>query len=267
MESFSRSRKKTGRNPVAKALRALDWLIQEPLPAVGVRHIASALHLPPSNAHRLLSTLVKEGFVHQDGETARYSLGPELLRWAQLIMARAPVREVALHHMRALVRACNETVFLGLYDHVRQEMMFAANVESGHPLRYAIELNRWIAMNTGASSLAILAYLPSEEADALIERRLRAAPLTPNEITRRSRLYAELRAIRRRGYAFSRSQRLAGAIGIAAPVFGAGGKVIGDLTITIPEQRFERRSTAKLGRLVREHAAAVTTDIGGAPPA
>jgi DNA-binding IclR family transcriptional regulator len=260
------SRKRTARNPVAKALRALDWLIQEPRAAVGVRQIASALQLPPSNAHRLLSTLVREGFVHQDGETARYSLGPELLRWAQLISARAPVREIALQHMRALVRTCNETVFLGLYDPVRQEMMFAASVESGHPLRYAIELNQWIAMNTGASSLAILAYLPPEEVQAIVGRRLLAAALTPNAITSRARLYAELKAVRRRGYAFSRSQRLAGAIGIAAPIFGAGGKVIGDLTITIPEQRFERRSAASLGRLVREHAGALTTDIGGTPP-
>lgn len=238
------------RNPVAKALRAIDWLIQEPLSAVGVRHMAGALNLRPSNVHRLLATLVEEGFVQQDQRTARYSLGPELLRWAHIITARTPLREIALHEMRALVRACNETVFLGVYDPMRREMMFAANVESEHPLRYVIELNQWMPMTTGASSLAILAYLPTEQIEAIVGR-----PALP-----------ELNAVRRKGYAFSRSKRIAGAIGIAAPIFGTGGKVIGDLVITVPEQRFERKDTERLARLVMKHAAATTARIGGTPP-
>jgi DNA-binding IclR family transcriptional regulator len=266
MQNQARGRKKPERNPVSKALRALGWLIQGPATEVGVRHLAGALNLRPSNAHRLLATLVEEGFVQQDVRTARYSLGPELLRWAHLIIARAPLREIAMHHMRALVDACNETAFLGLYDAARQEMMFAANVESEHPLRYAIELNRWMPMNSGASSLAILAFLTKEEIAAIMAQSLRLPPLTPNAITSASRLSAELAATRRRGYAFSRGQRLAGAIGIAAPIFASGGQVIGDLVLTIPEQRFERRSTGTLARLLRKHAAAISADIGGSPP-
>jgi DNA-binding IclR family transcriptional regulator len=238
------------RNPVAKALRAIDWLIQEPLPAVGVRHIAGALNLRPSNVHRLLGILVEEGFLQQDERTARYSLGPELLRWAQIITARTPLREIALHEMRTLVEACNETVFLGVYDPRRREMMFAANVESEHPLRYVIELNQWMPMTAGASSMAILAYLPADQAEAIAGRSA----------------LAELNAVRRKGYAFSRSKRIAGAVGIGAPIFGAGGKVVGDLVITVPEQRFERKDTERLARLVMKHAAAVTARIGGAPP-
>src|SRR4051794_40357146 len=148
MQNHSRGRRKAVRNPVAKALRAIDWMIQEPLPGVGVRHMAGALNLRPSNVHRLLATLVEEGFVQQDERTARYSLGPELLRWAQIITARTPLREIALRQMRVLVQACNETVFLGVYDPMRREMMFTANVESEHPLRYMIELNQWMPMNT-----------------------------------------------------------------------------------------------------------------------
>ena len=267
MQNPPRGRRRSERNPVAKALRALGWLIQSPDADVGVRHVAGALDLRPSNAHRLLSTLVHEGFVQQDARTARYSLGPELLRWAHLIIARAPLREIAMHHMRALVGACNETAFLGLYDGARREMMFAASVESEHPLRYAIELNRWMPMNTGASSLAVLAFLPKDELHAIFDRSLDGPPLTANAITGRTRLNAALAQVRRIGYAFSRGQRLAGAIGIAAPIFASGGKVIGDLVLTIPEQRFERRNTGKLATLLRKRAAAITADIGGAPPA
>ena len=266
MHTPRKAKSKGQRNPVAKALRALDWFIQSPASAVGVRRLAVELDLRPSNAHALLSTLVEEGFVQRDARTAHYSLGAELLRWAHLIIARAPLREIAMVHMRELVAECNETVFLGVYDASRREMRFAASVESNHPLRYTIELNRWIPMNTGASSLAVLAWLSNKEFDLIMERALGAKPLTADSHAGRAQLNAELQAIRRKGYAFSRAKRLAGAIGIGAPIFASDGNVIGDLVLTIPEQRFERKATGKLARLLRKHAAAVTTDIGGRVP-
>ncbi len=70
--------------------------------------------------------------------------------------------------------------------------------------------------------------------------------------------------MRRRGYAFSAGQRLAGAIGLAAPIFGAGGEVAGDIVLTIPEQRFERRDTEKFGQLLIRHCENVSREIGGA---
>lgn len=228
--------------------------------------MANALELRPSNAHSLLTTLVGEGFVQQDPQTARYSLGPELLRWAHLIIARTPIRQIAALQMRALVDACNETALLGIYDPSRQEMMFAASVESTHPLRYAIELNKWMPLNSGASALAIVAFLPDTEIDALIKRD-RIAARTPNSITEPRRLKAELQGIRRRGYAFSRGQRLAGAVGLAAPIFASGAKVIGSLVLTVPEQRFDKRQSPRLSRLLLSHAASITVGIGGTPPA
>jgi DNA-binding IclR family transcriptional regulator len=258
--------KKTERNPISKALKALDWLLNTPESDVGVRQVANALALRPSNAHSLLTTLVSEGFVQQDPQTARYSLGPELLRWAHLIVSRTPIRQVAVRHMRALVDACNETTLLGLYDASRQKMMFAESVESRHPLRYVIELNKWLPLNSGASTLAMLAFLPQAEIDEILKNgRLEA--LTPNSIADSRRIKSELRAIRRRGFAFSRGQRLAGAVGIGAPIFGSAGRVIGDIVVTFPEQRFNKRHTQKVSRLVVTHAAAITADLGGLAPA
>jgi DNA-binding IclR family transcriptional regulator len=204
--------------------------------------------------------------VQRDARTAHYSLGAELLRWAHLIMARAPLREIALVRMRELVAECNETVFLGVYEASRREMMFAACVESDHPLRYTIELSRWIPMNTGASSLAILAWLGDKELELIMARALGGKPPSADSLVSRARLSSELQAIRRKGYAFSRAKRLAGAIGIGAPIFASDGNVIGDLVLTIPEQRFERKASAKLARLLVKHAAAITADIGGRAP-
>lgn len=254
------------RNPIAKAVKALAWLVQTAESEVGVRQMAAALELSPSNAHRLLTALVVEELVQQDSRTTRYSLGPELLRWAHLVLARSPVRQVALEHMQRLVKACNETAILGIYGRARQEMMFAATIESTHPLRYAIELNKWIPVHAGATGLAIMAFLPEAEIRAII-KRTRLAPLTPRSITAPKRLESELKIVRRRGYAITHGQRTIGAVGLAAPIFGSGGEVVGDIALTIPEQRFDRGATDRLIQALLKCTAAVTAGIGGTVPA
>jgi len=257
--------KRRERNPVSKALKTLGWLIQTPSAEAGVREMAAALGLSPSNAHNLLTALVNEGFVQQDPRTARYALGPELLRWAHLVIARTPLRQVALEHMRRLVEACNETAVLGVYNRARREMMFAVSVDSTHPLRYAIALNEWIPVHTGASGLAIMAFLPDAEIRTIIQRT-GLEPMTPRSITKPKRLLEELKTIRRNGYALSHGQRIPGAVGLAAPVFGSGGEVVGDVNLTIPEQRFDERASARLLRLLSACAAGITAEFGGARP-
>ncbi len=252
------------RNPIAKALRVIDWLIQTPTSAIGVREMAGALSIAPSSAHRLLTALLDEGYVQQDAQSQRYSLGPAMMRWAHLIVARTPVRDVAIGHMRELVDTCNETALLGLYSASRQEMMFAASVDSSHPLRYAIQLNTWVPVYAGASGLAIMAFLPPSEITSII-KRTRLLPLTESSVTEPYKLEASLAAVRAAGFAFSRGQRIAGAVGIAAPIFGGDGRVMGDIALTIPAQRFDERGRDRLIEQLLQCTAAVTRDIGGNP--
>lgn len=250
------------RNPITKAFRALTWLLEEPSGGAGVREMAVALGISPSGAHRVLSGLVEEGILRQDMATARYSIGVEFYRLANIAAAKAPIRQVAIKYMRRLVDACNETALLGIFDRGRQEMIFATSIESSHPLRYVIELNQWLPIHVGASGLAILAFLEPHEIASVIERT-RLAPVTEQSITEPYRLEVELQSIRKRGCASTRGQRIPGATGLAAPIFGSGGEVVGDVCLTVPEQRVDRSGETKLLELLMECTARITEEIGG----
>lgn len=252
------------RNPISKALRALGWLIQTSTNEVGVRELAAAMKISPSSAHRILLALADEGFVKQNPRSARYSLAVEFLRLAHIAISRAPIRQAALEPMRQLVDACNETALLGIYDSVRQEMIFAVSVESSHSLRYAIELNKWAPVFTGASGLAIMSFLNDGEIQSIIQRT-KLEPLTDRSITEPYRLEAEIANIREQGYAFTRGQRIPGAVGLAAPVFGGSGDVIGDICVTIPEQRFDEASKGRLIELLLGCAKRVSADMSAVP--
>jgi DNA-binding IclR family transcriptional regulator len=250
---------KKDRDPIAKALSALTWLVEDDSPDVGVRELAAALNVSPSSAHRLLSALVEVGFARRDEKTARYSLGLEFLRLCHITTARLPIRQLALPHMTQLAEQCGEMVLLGVYDREMQSMMFGASVDAPHPLRYVIELNAWLPVYAGASGIAIMAFLPDDEIEAIIRHGVTA--VTEHTLTDVEALREEVRRTRERGYAFTRGQRIRGAIGVGAPIFGSDGDVLGDICVTIPEQRFDAAREQSLAELVIGCANAVSSEF------
>ncbi len=242
-------------------------MVDSPDQAWGVREIARGLHMSHSTAHRILGLLEEEGFVTQEPASGHYRLGLELYRVAWRATGVHPIRNVALPILQDLVQEVNETALLGLYDPARCEMIFAASVESRHPLRYVVETNRWVPIHAGATGLAILAFLPAEEQAKVIDRAVNAAPLTARTLTNARDLQAEAEAIRHKGYACTGGQRIEGAVGIAAPIWGANGRVVGDVAITLPDQRFSPAQETELAAAVIRAADRITHQLGGTSPA
>lgn len=264
LENKRSVKKNRSRNPIARALMLLRTRMEDPAASLGVRDAAAMLGTSPSSAHRLLSALTKEGMLRRE-EGGRYVLGLEAVRLAHLTISKMPMREIALRYMRGLVAACNETVYLGLYDRARQEIFFGTYVESAQRLRYVVDTEHWVPVYAGASGLAVMAFLPEEEREAIV-RHTRLAPLTSATISEPYRLEHTLANIRAAGYAVTHGQRIPGAVGLAAPVFGPTGDVIGDISVTIPEHRFDPGSESRLADLVIQCAGNITQEIGGVCP-
>lgn len=250
------------RDPIAKAMGALAWMVQDSAPDVGVRELAAGISVSPSSAHRLLSALVEVGFVRKNPETARYSLGLEFLRLCHAATARLPITQLALPHLTDLADACSETVLLGIYDRERAQVMFAATVDAPHPLRYIIELNTWLPLHAGSSGLAIMAFLPEAEVEALIAAPGGIAQVTSETVTDPVALKKMLLEVRKRGYAITHGQRIHGAVGIAAPFLSGRGEVLGDVVVTIPEQRFDPAREKEISELVMACARKVSAEFG-----
>src|SRR6185437_12824591 len=119
--------------------------------------------------------------------------------------------------------------------------------------------NQWNTIHSGATGLAILAFLPEEERRALYQRDLER--FTERTLVSPEDLEAETARIRARGYAYSQGQRSRGAVGFGAPLFDAAGDVFGDVCITIPEGRFDPSQEQKLGALLISAAEDISADL------
>jgi DNA-binding IclR family transcriptional regulator len=162
--------------------------------------------------------------------------------------------------MQALTSACQETSLLGVFDGQRNELMYVATVESRHPLRYFVPLYEWLPVYAGAAGLSILAFLGVEQRDRILSGP--RIQLTDATIMDRLGLERHLEQIRRRGYAITRGQRIPGAVGVAAPIIGPEGSVLGAVAITIPEQRFVKGLEAQIVKLVVHAAHDIAAKLG-----
>ena len=225
------------RNPLSKALSILRWILDSGADSIGVREAAAALDMTPSAAHRSIAALVEEGFLRRMPEGGRYGLGLELFRLVHQAKEQFPLKSLAMPAMERLRDLCGEAVFLNLYDTARHEIIGVAVAESRQPLRYVVVLQEWKLLHVGASGLAILAFLPeAERLQIYAATELRAA--TDASITDPEQMEAQLEQIRSDGYALTKGQRINGAVGMAAPIYGPRNALIGSLGISIPEPRF-----------------------------
>jgi DNA-binding IclR family transcriptional regulator len=257
------------RDALGKAFQVVRWIVDATDDGLhkewGVRELGEALKFPPASVHRLLAALLEHGLVRRNPDSGQYQIGMEFYRLAMKLSSRSGIRNASLPIMQELVAQCDENALLALYDSSRMEIMFVAAVDSNHPLRYVQSLNEWLPVYTGASGLAVMAFLPKPERLDVI-KRTGLAPVTRNTIANPALLEEELAKVRLRGYALSRGQRNLGTVGLAAPIWNPDGRVIGSLILAMPEQRFNNRLEPRLARHVIQHADQITERIGGRKP-
>jgi DNA-binding IclR family transcriptional regulator len=249
----------SSRDPIGRAFQVIAWMVDHGHGAWGVRDIASGTALPAATTHRLLTSLERLSLVER--VNGLYTLGLEMHRLGQRVASRANVSTIAESFMRELVAECDEQIYLCLFDRHRPAMMFGRTVEASDPLRYTIEQYRWEPVHAGASGMAILAFLPSEELDEVLGTS--ALPkLTLDTITDPVELRATLADIAARGYAISHGQRTKGAVGIAAPVFDQHDRVIADVVMTIPDHRYDNTRERELSQAVMRCADQISERLG-----
>ena len=224
------------RRPLAKIVRVLSAMVDSGAQLHSVRSLAQATSLTPSTVHRILVSLASEGMAEQRPD-GRYGLGLEFMRLAARASGRFETSSLARPLLVGLAERTGETGLLGLFDRTRRMVMIAAVAESDHALQYSIKTNEWMALHCGATGLGILAFLPDEERKTIIEA-IALDRVTENTVTDAGELQIVCDQIRAKGYACTHGQRIVGAVGVSAPVYGSDERLIGDIALTLPEQRF-----------------------------
>lgn len=240
---------------VVKALKLLEALSASDRPR-GVTELARDVGLTKANVHRILRTLVSQGYVARDPAAPRYGLSLKMWELGSRVIDQFGLSDVARPHMRGLLAETGESVHLAVLD--RDTVVYIDKADSPIPPLRAITLvgERMPAYCVSAGK-ALLAFSEAAGASAL---RFPLKKYTPETLVSREDLERQFALIRRNGYAVNRSEWRLGVWGIAAPIVDRHGSVVAAIGVWGSEVRF-REALPQLSRNVVKAAARISAGL------
>jgi DNA-binding IclR family transcriptional regulator len=241
----------------ANALRTLEYLVDNR--EAGVSEIGRALGVTAGTAHRLVGTLVAEGFAEQNPDNRKYRPGAKVLALAQRVRSDVDVRDVAHRHLVALAETVRETANLGTLQN--QRVVYLDKVLSDQPFGIEAKIgSRVPAFCTGLGK-AILAGV----GEPALERYLAAmdageAGDEAHDPPAREAFRAELAKVRRQGFAEDVGEYMPDVFCVAAPVIDVNQRSIAALSVSVPRSRF-RANRKDLVRAVTSASASLSREL------
>jgi DNA-binding IclR family transcriptional regulator len=213
-----------------------------------VNELATACGLNRSTTWRLLATLDSHGLIERDPISQRYSLGYAFLRIAAgadvdpLVRRGRPVLEL-------LAEETGEATNLAVAR--RFSLVYVDQVDPPHVMA-PNWFGRTVPLHATSTGKAYLAYLPEEEQEAVLPRRLER--YTPTTVTDRRSLADELRAVRRDRYAICVGELEESLFGASAPVLSEQGRPVAIVSVWGTGDRLPRARLPEVGRRAVEAA-------------
>lgn len=234
--------------PRAKTIQSVDRAaalikaIADSAHSPTVNELADICGLNRSTTWRLLATLDSHGLIDRDPISQRYSLGYAFLRMAAgaevdpLVRRGRPVLE-------QLAQETGETTNLAVAR--RFSLVYVDQVDPPHVMA-PNWFGRTVPLHATSTGKAYLAFLPEEEKEAVLPRRLER--YTRTTVTDRRTLGEELAAARRDGYAICVGELEESLFGASAPVLSEQGRPVAIVSVWGTEHRLPRERLAEVGR-------------------
>jgi DNA-binding IclR family transcriptional regulator len=226
---------------------------------LGVSEIAGSLGLARGTAHGILRTLHGVGFVEQDEETGKYRLGAALLHLGTSYLDVNELRSRAINWADALAARSGEAVRIG--TPLDGKVLVVHHVFRPDDTLQTLDVGALLPAHATALGKILLAY--DTGAAAALTGELE--PFTRRTKTVPRDLAKALAEVRDMGWAAEMEEMTVGEAGVAAPIRGQGGLVVGAMGVSGAVERIcgpGGRPNPTLVTYVRDAARAVSRDLG-----
>lgn len=225
-----------GNNGQIKSIRTAFELIEglEQLDGARASTLADHVDKPVSTVHDYLQTLEQIRYVTKQDNV--YRPGTRFLEIGEAERMKRPLYNVAEPEIESLAEETGELATLMVEEHGKGVLI---DIEEGED---AIQLYTYpgvrMPLHTSALGKAIMAHLPEERVDEIIDEHGLTA-MTKNTITDREELEAQFETAREQGYVIDRGERIDGVLCLAAPILGRQDMVMGSICVCSPASRID----------------------------
>ena len=211
---------------------------------IAAKQIAAQVDAPLSTVYRHLAALKEWGLLQEHAQSGLFEPGPTGVQLAWGFDRNSLLINQSRDALTDLVQRTGESV--GLLVPVNDQVVCLSMVETEQPLRCSFTRGRGHPLTRGASAKALLAFLPTERAEALIASQV-------GEGEAAEALRQQLVDIREKRYATSEGEVDAGIWGVSAPLISDSGRLEGTITLMAPMGRLAGRET-EIARMTRATA-------------
>lgn len=245
-----------------RSFKILEHLAAHP-EGSSLSSLAARMDMPLSATHRLLTELVRCGYVRQDQSHGAYGLTIKLVSLGLSFLSNSGIVDVAQPLLDALAADAGELVRLAVVD--GDELVFVAKAQGATKgLRYDPDMGLSVTLSCSAAGHAWLSTMTDEAALALVAKQGFGQPADfgPKAPTTVKALTSYLRAARKRGFSMINEVFAPAMTAMAAPARGPRGDVVGVVTIAGPLVRLNDERMVALGPRLLEAADEVARASG-----
>lgn len=196
--------------------------------------IANETGLANSTIHRHLRTLHHREYLTE--EHGRYRVSFRFLEFGKQAQYRQEAYRLAEQKVKELAEDTGERAQFLVEEHGQAVYVFRE--KGSHGVKTDIGIGSRVPLHATASGKAILAHLPAERVEAIIDWR-GLYPHTPHTITDKSDLFEEFEQIREVGYSISRQEFIEGLNAVGTVVKNTEDDILGAFTIAGPAHRLK----------------------------
>ena len=227
--------------------------------AIGIREASQILHLPPANIHRLFFSMEEVGFLEKTADR-RYRIGERLFEIGTLFPHNSSLRKIVRPHAEELAQKFGASVFLAIPSLRTPHLAITIDNLQNWQSHFSVQrLSLNIPIHCSGVGKVIFAF-----SDPLKQKEMfRQIPLTRytrSTIVSPKTLRAELKKIRKEGFAVDHCELYENLFGVAAPLM-QNGKVVGAIGLTDAVKRMNEKNYRKFAKVLMEKAAFISRQL------
>ncbi len=241
----------------------------ESRPVLGIADMARAAGLTKSTAYRYVATLAKLGYVVQDPDTKKYSLGPRVIDLGFAALNSMELTRLAAQYLQALSDETGYPASMAVLD--GPDIVYVERRRSRRATGFPMDINLHIGSRLPAYCTSmgkvLLAGRGPEQLRAVLDQTefLRRGPKT---IVAREQLMGTLARVRQQGIAINDEELAPGLRSVAAPVRDQAGNVVAAINLAMHLTSWNTSVESVAARLeapLRATAAEISARLGFRP--
>lgn len=213
---------------VQRALHILTFFSAS-RPQIGLTEISKLMELPKTTVYGLVKTLTQEGFLLQDKDNKKYTLGLKIYELSTYLLSSLKINQVGMEPVQKLAKKTKLMSRIGIWD--KDSILVTANFFPDSDNNQFNIIGPRVPGYCSALGKTILSSFSEEQIQEYLDRT-QLVLYTDNTITDKDILLEKILAVRKDGFAREDEEYINSMSCIGAPVYDNTGSTVASVSVS-----------------------------------